>query len=483
MSLLLLFRLAVLVVLFVLFLTLDRRGRPLGVVLVLLGIVLVDATLYADTTAAQERSIFHPQLFGQSFRLTQLAIPAALVARLVVTGLPRRFDASAPFWAAFFAWTLVAAVTGLLAGHDANLVLGEATAVIHVGGMALLAAGVPAADYVTGTMLPRFLQGAAALAGALFVVDLAGVRLSSSAVYDVPLVRVGAFGADAATLFSSLGVVALVLGLTRAPGLASRAPLLVPGAVLVLSHLASAQRAARLGLYATLVLVLVVAALPTARRRLAFTYRQVVVAAAALAAAGCLAVLVPAVTGAVAAQSIAVTADAGVLAPTSRQGSIDSRFNQWTVVLGQVQDHPLVGEGLGGTFRSFSEGKRTVVEGDISHNIALDVLRRTGVVGVTLAFAALLAVFAQSVAVWRFHPSTRVAGLAAAGAMVLVGLLAKGMVESILEKDRLAVLLGFVVGVTISASLSWARLGRPPDVWRLPVQAGASRAGGWARPG
>ncbi|MFP5345798.1 MAG: hypothetical protein ACLGIA_02030, partial [Actinomycetes bacterium] len=98
---LLVLRLAFLAVLFLVCLYLERRGRSLAVVLLVLGLVLVDATLYSDTTAASSRSIFHPDLFGQSFRLTHLLIPAALLARGIARGLPRRFDVSAPFWAAF----------------------------------------------------------------------------------------------------------------------------------------------------------------------------------------------------------------------------------------------------------------------------------------------------------------------------------------------------------------------------------------------
>lgn len=456
---LLVLRLGVLLLLFLIFLALERRRRGVLVVLLVMGLTLVDATLYADTTASAERSIFHPMLFGQSFRLSQLIIPLALLARAIVHGLPRRFDASALFWAAFFAWMLTAAGVGLLAGHDPNLVMGEGTMIIHVGGMILLAGGVPAEDYVNGRALERFFQAAAVMAAGLFALDVLRVRLFSEAIPDLPLVNLGNLGGDAATLFSAVGVVALVLGVARRPYLGRRAALIVPGAVLVLSHLASSQRAARLGLYVTLLVVLVIACLPTARRRLGFTLGQVGFAATCVAAIGFAVAFVPAVAGVVAPQSVVATANADEFAPTSRQGSIQSRFNQWDVVLERIGDEPLLGEGLGGTFVSFSEGHKRFVDSDISHNIILDLTRRAGVVGVTLAGAALLAVWAQALGTWRFHPSTQVAALAAAASAATVGLLAKGMVESIFEKDRLAVLLGFLIGLTVSAAMSWLNLG------------------------
>jgi O-antigen ligase len=446
-------RLMVLLVLFGVFLVMERRRRPVVPVLLLLGIVLADASLYASTTAAEARSLFHPELFGQSFRLSQLAIPAALLAAFVVRGLPMRLDASAPFWAAFFAWTASSAVLGLLAEHQTQLVLNEATIIVHVGGMMLLAASVPARDYLRETALPRFLQVASVAAGTLFVLDLLAIRVDAEIVPDVPFVNLGDLGADAATLFGCLGAIALVLGLARRGPTTHRMALLVPAAILLGAHLASAQRAARLGIYVTLVILLVVAALPTARRRLGMRGDRVALAAAGLAAVVLAAVFVPAMLEALTSQRV-VAVDTSELEATNRQGSIESRFNQWAVVVRLIADQPLTGEGLGGTFVSYSAGLNTFVETNISHNIALDLLRRTGVVGVVLAGAALFVVLLQAATTWKLHRSTPVAALAVAVAAATLGLLAKGMVESIFEKDRLAVMLGFLLGVAISTALS-----------------------------
>jgi O-Antigen ligase len=453
-TLLLLLRLAVLGVLFLVCLRLERRRRGVVVVLLLVGVVLLDATLYSNSAAAAVQSIFHPRFFGQNFRITQLLIPLAVLARLIARGLPRRMDGSALFWVAFFAWILAEAVVGLLAGHTRQYVLGEASVVIHLGGAMLLAAGVPAEDYVNDRAVTRFLQGAAVFATALFVLDTLGVRWSNNVVPDLPLVSLGSYAADAATLFSSVGVLALVLGLAGPKHLGRRALLLLPAAVLILSHVASSQRAARLGLYVTLLVLLVVGCLPTARRRLPISLGQVGFAAATVAVLGFAAVFVPAVAGVAAPDSAVASPNAEQFAPTSRQGSIQSRFNQWDVVLDQIRERPLAGEGLGGTFVSYSEGEDAFVQGDISHNIVLDLLRRTGVVGLVLGVCALLAVWAQAVGVWRFHRNNQVACLAVGTIAVTAGLLAKGMVESIFEKDRLAVFLGVVLGIAISTFLS-----------------------------
>ena len=454
---LLVLRLVFLLVFFLVCLRLERRGRRVVVVLLLLGAVLVDATIYDGTAVSAQRSIFHPELFGQSFRLPQLLIPLALLARLTVNGLRPRLDVSAPFWAAFFAWVLVEALNGLVSGHPAQLVLAHASIIVNVGGAMLLAASVPAEDYVKDPAVPRFLQGAAVLATGLFFMDLLRIRLSNSSIPDLPVIGFGSFGADAATLFSAVGVLGLVLGLSRPAHLGPRALVLVPSALLILSHLASSQRAARLGLYVMLLVLFVICALPTGRRRIGFTLGQLGYVFACVVALGLATVFVPAVANVAAPQSVIATADADALAPRSRQGSIESRYNQWAVTIAQIKEKPLVGEGLGGDFVSYAEGKKTFVEEDISHNIVLDLLRRTGLVGFVLGLAALLAVFGQTLSVWRYHPDNQVAAFAAATMAVTSGLLAKGMVESIFEKNRLAVLLGCVLGMAISTWLSGVR--------------------------
>src|SRR5687768_10314337 len=98
---LLVLRLSVLLGFFLLFRRLERGNRGVVVVLTVLGVAMADAVFYPNTTASKVVSIFHPDLLGQSFRLTQLVVPLALAARLSVHGLPRRIDTSAPLWLAF----------------------------------------------------------------------------------------------------------------------------------------------------------------------------------------------------------------------------------------------------------------------------------------------------------------------------------------------------------------------------------------------
>ncbi len=457
-AVLLVIRLSVLLGFFLAFRRLERRNRGVAVVLTVLGVAIADAVLYPDTTSSAERSIFHPDFLGQSFRLTQLVVPLALAARLSVQGWPRRIDASAPLWLAFFLWVGVSTVAGLLEGHDAGVALRQTAIIVHVGGGMALAATVPVWAYVTGSAVPRFIHGCAVAATALFVWDTFGSPLSINAIPDLPLPEVGRYGADAATLFSSVGVLGLVLAVSRPKGSPHRVALLVSSVVLLLSHVASAQRAARLGLYVILILLLLVCCTPTARRRIRVKARQVAMAGSAVLAAILAVIFTTALlTAAQMPTPEALAAEPGAgpaLGPTTRQGSIQSRYNQWQIARQEIVEAPFLGHGLGVEVSYYEVAEGGAVTSDITHNIVLDLLLRTGLVGVALAASAVLVVWWRGILTWRWHPDNRVAAWAIAAVTLSAGLLAKGLVESIFEKHRLALLLGVVIGLAISAATS-----------------------------
>ena len=68
------------------------------------------------------------------------------------------------------------------------------------------------------------------------------------------------------------------------------------------------------------------------------------------------------------------------LNPKHRQGSVQSRYNQWDVVGGLIKEHPIIGSGLGRSFVHYEEGSQQNVTQDITHDFALDLLFRGGLV-------------------------------------------------------------------------------------------------------
>ena len=230
-----------------------------------------------------------------------------------------------------------------------------------------------------------------------------------------------------------------------------------PGVLLLLSHLASPQRAARLGLAVAVAAMIGFAATRTGMRRLRITGMMVVATGLSLAAVVSSVVLAMSMVnqiGGPADTVVSVATSNNGLGVNTRQTSVQSRFNQWAVVSAEIAKDPLFGQGLGGTFVHYDEGFKIFVTSDIAHNIGLDLLRRTGIVGLALFVTAFVFSSRFVIRTWRVDADNHVAALSVAAWTLLLGLLAKGMFESIFEKNRLALLLGILVGIIASAASS-----------------------------
>jgi O-antigen ligase len=429
--------------LFVWFCRLEGNGRSAAVVGIVVAIVLFETAIYQDQNDVPV-GLFHPEYREQTFRLLDILVPAAILARLLrrprVPGSPLVL-----LWLAFLVWLATAGLVGAYEGNSLTLVAFQGKAIIYLGAF-LLAASVPVGQYVADGRLERFLGWAAALALALIATDLAGVTISGHLPL-LPLEGFGVIGTDAATMFSGLGVIALTLGLL--PG-QRRRRLLASAAVLLVAPAFGDQRAAFVGLGLALAIVLVAIAL--SRRRVGVTPTEAALAAAAVAGLLLLST-VP-----------AVVADRTVKLPLQDRlsttfGSYEEvlttkdRLNQWNIAIPLIAERPVFGHGLGYEYVFWDEGYFFFKRTDLTHNIFIDLLLRSGLVGLALF---LLAFAVTSVAVaraWWSDPSDRAAAFALAVGAAVAGLLAKGMAESIFENYRLATVLGLGIGVMISAGL------------------------------
>jgi O-antigen ligase len=442
---------ALAVVGFRLFYSWERRGRGVRTVFTILGVLLLDACIYWNSDVTQLRSIFHPGgLGGGAFRLTQALTVLGLAARLTARGFPRRIERPGMWWTAFFLWYATAAVAGVLRGNDSHLIASRGLFLVEAGGLMILVAGVPIADYLADDALPRFLRFAGILAAAMVVLATAGVQVSSNNSV-LPLSDFGHVGPDAATLFPALGFIGLAMEYTRPR---RRWGVLPASVVLVLSHAASSQRAARLDVVATILVFFLIALAPRARR---FRIRggELAVVAMVLAAVIAVPIFVKGVRGGSnikLASAIPVVSSAVHVASSHyRQGSIQSRFNEWAAARPLIAQSPIVGQGLGKTFVHYDVGTRSLITFDETNNIILDLLLRTGVVGVVLFLAALASTVAAGLRAWS-TAAADVAPVAAMATAVLAGFMAKGMVESVLNEYHLTPLLGLLAGLAISAA-------------------------------
>jgi O-antigen ligase len=205
------------------------------------------------------------------------------------------------------------------------------------------------------------------------------------------------------------------------------------------------------------------------RRRTTVGARQGALFTLAMCAVGVVAVLVPAAEDArmPIAQNIEENFADEAGGPTA-----EARTQIWADARKLFVERPWLGWGL---------GKRIELREDIgqsqefsAHNVAIDMLLQSGVFGFGLFLAALLATLGEAWRSWVGHPEDRLAALALACATAVVGLLAKGMAESVLYKFRLSTLLGLLVGMICAVAASKRGPREAEPLGHEPAEAPAS---------
>lgn len=442
-----------------LFVSWERSGHEHRVVLLILALVVVEVTLYQDQDQ-MPRSLFHLGSGSFQFRLPEVLISLALVARLVARGRPRRIGGPALAWCGFASWMAVAAVEGLLRHNSTVQLPYELKAVVYIVGGYALAAGVPVRRLLDGRGLDRLVRWAALAAAVLIAMTLAHTTVDA-ALPGLPLVGFGALGGDAAGVFVALGVIGLLRQLQaeqrQAAGLLAVVPLLA-------SAFFASQRAVLLELgvaVGTLVLVVVVGT--ATRRRLQVTGAESLLAGLAVLGVVLGAAVVPAIVGGAPVRvPLAEQLDqqlSSAVNTTAKAESAQDRLTKWSVAWHDVEQEPLLGQGLGFEYSYYASGPNQYVVTDITENLGLDLWLWTGVIGVLLFAVALVMSLGDGLRTWRLHPDPQVAVLALALVAVVIGILAKGQVESVFEKYRLATVWGLAFGMLRSAVTSAGQTG------------------------
>jgi len=136
-----------------------------------------------------------------------------------------------------------------------------------------------------------------------------------------------------------------------------------------------------------------------------------------------------------------------------KQQSAQSRLNQWKKARELIEERPVTGWGLGKTYRHYDAGHLEFFETNYTHNVGTDLLMRTGAIGLVLFVLAMSLSFLDGLRAWRRQTDDIAAVLGLASAAIIAKLLAKGMVESLFEKYRLATLLGIVLGIVGSVAV------------------------------
>jgi O-antigen ligase len=427
----------------------ERTGKEHYVVLLMLGLLVAETSLY-ENQDNMPRDIFHPGSGAFEFRLPEIIITLALLARLVVRGRATRVGVPPLLWGAFGAWIGVALVEGVLRHNDLTQIPYEAKVIVYVVGGYALVSGVPIQRFFEGRCLERLVRWSAVPATVVVLLSAAHKTYSIHLPL-LPLPDFGVDGSDAATIFAAIGLIGLLLELAKEKR--SRLTLLCVVPLLV-SPFLSDQRAVLIMLGASVTVIVVVALGSTARRRLRVKSAEVLLTALAVVGTVLGIVLIPAAQS----QTAVVVPGGATLAKTfDTKGKIESaedRASKWQVAFSFIRQHPIIGNGLGLEFSFYEPGPNDFTMTDVTENIGLDLWLRSGLIGLSLFVLAVLVSVFDGLVAWRLHPDRMVAVLALALVAVVIGFVAKGMVESIFEKYRLATMLGLSLGMLRSAVTS-----------------------------
>jgi hypothetical protein len=436
----------------------EATGRRLTALHVVALILVLDCALFP--AGGTSTGIFVLPINNRTTGVLFLLMPFLLLLRWLSGRARLRFSIVGLAWTAYFLWLAAEFYAGHLHGNSSPDSIQEAKVVVMLGGAAMLAAGVEARDLVGRQGIPLMVRWAAPIAAVLTATSLAGVKSNSNfgAFHGV---NTGQMGADAASVFASLGMLGLAVALS-APERHRNG--LISAGILLIAPVFTGQRASLLGLIAGLGLIVVWPLVSKRHRVMRVTPKEkVALALSLLLVAGLFSVATATGHGYNPKRSSVATS----FTSAGKKDSAQSRKNQWKVSSELIAKEPVFGYGLGKTYphAEVIEGAPPfVVYNDLTHDIFLDVLLRAGAIGLFLILMSLLvSMWAGLRAAYR-HASARVGAMGLACTAIIVEMVTRGAVESIFEKERLSVLLGLAVGLACSASRSTRTKGQASPV-------------------
>ena len=418
------------------FYTLELNGRRNTIFVVLVVTLIVEAML-AGRAANVPVGILRPRLMGQDFRPPDLIIVAAIAAR-ILTAAPRSISSVAAAWSAFVAVYVLGAVIGILNDLPMVDVLYQGKLAFYVVGGIVVASGADVRRVFDQVgYLALFLAP-------LVPISLAMTTFNTRLAIDTPIQRlrgIGVLSNDSITVLVLIGAMVMI---TEACRSRPRVLVLVAGTVLLLSPVSGEQR----GSYVVLAMVVVALGLlymgETWRRRSAVGGIEVLLGIGALVAMVIVGFLITASPG------VIVNQVEGAFGGEIEQRTTQSRIQLYNEAFESIREHPFIGSGVGTTVM------RTVVSTQeqipaAAHNIVLDMWLRVGVIGLALFVIALAVTTKNGVAIWRSKADNPTAAVAVSCVVIMLGVVAKAMVEPALDKFRLSLLLGLAVGGVVAS--------------------------------
>jgi O-antigen ligase len=428
-----------------LFVRWEREGNEQLIPLVLLGLLVLDGSIYADPNMVP-RGLFHPGSGATQLRLPEIYITLALIARLIAKGRPTRIGLPAGLWLAFGGWLFVGMLEGKLYYNPFSQDIYEAKDILYIVGAYALAAGVPVRKYFERGDLYKLGALSVVCATVLDLMQIGGVTVNTTLPL-LPLQGFGAVGAETAALFLAIGLACFLTRLASGPVKFRHVLALVP---VVVSVVLANQRAVIVNLVVE-VLVVLVAVLVARRRGMPRRFHarsgHVLLMLLALVAIGMAVVVVPAAVDRQAPKIPFASTYDSLFHNEGKAESAQDRLNLASEAEALIPKHFFIGYGLGIQFSYYEAGTRTVQPIAYAHNIVLDLWLRLGLVGLTIFVLAMGESILGGLRAWRRHTDPRVAALALALVAVLAGLMATGFLEPLIDEYRFATLLGVSLGM------------------------------------
>jgi O-antigen ligase len=423
----------------------EREGKEQLIPLVLLGMLVIEGTIYGDPNLIP-RSIFHPGSGSTQLRLPEIYITLALIARLIARGRPKRIGFPAGLWLAFAAWMLVGLIEGKLYHNSFSQDIYEAKDILYITGAYALAAGVPIRRYFERGDLYKLGALVVACASLLDLMTLAGVTVNTT-LPGLPLQGFGSVGAETAAIFLAIGTLCFLARIASGPVRLRHVLALIP---LVVCVVLANQRAVLVNLAVVLIVVflaVMVGHWQGPLRRFHVGSGQVVLALLAVVAIVIAVVVVPAAVDRKPAQIPLASSYQSLFHNQGKAESAQDRLNLAAEAEKLIPQHLIIGWGLGIEFPYYEAGTRTVVTIAYAHNLALDLWLRLGLIGLVSFFLALIGSVAGGLRVWRRHQDPVTAAMALGLVGVVMGLVATGFLEPLLDEYRFAVLFGVSLGM------------------------------------
>ena len=461
-----------------LFVRWEREGKEQLVPLILLGLIVVEGTLYANSDVIP-RGLFHPGSGSTQLRLPEVYITLALIARLVARGAPKRIGLPAGLWLTFAALLVLGMAEGKLNHNPFSQVIFEGKDILYIVGGYALAAGVPVRKYFDRGDLYKLGMLCVVCASLVDLMSIGHVSINTN----LPLLPLQGFGAvgneTAAICFAIVGMCYLARLASGPPRLLDALALVPVVVAVVLAN----QRADLVNMAVAIFVVLAAVAIGHWRhhpRRFAVRSGHVLLVALTVVAVAILVVVVPAAADRQPARIPLASTYQNLFHSKGKTESAQDRFNLAAQAEHLIPHHLVIGYGLGVEFQYYEAGFKQLQQTAYAHDIVLDLWLRLGLVGLLLFAIAFIYSIAGGLRVWRRHPDARTAALALALVAVLLGLLVTAFLEPMIDEYRYATFFGVSLGMLRACVTS---LERAPQslTWRpVPVSAGAPGGGsGW----